>query len=148
MARMVYLTDGPSLMADRDGGRERTRLIAVMLYVLPFLLTPLVLGSVALYFAAQTAHQVSDLRTIESALDDLQQRLIAGGPTMSLDQREAITERIADLSSALQQARAAHEWGASRPWAAAFIVLGVALLAAWGIAFHRLLRPRRASAEG
>ena len=85
---MTYLTDGPSLTTRRGTNQHRRRLVAAMCYLLPFVLAPLVLGSVALYFSMKTRHDYRDLDAIEYALDDLQERLITGGPTLTTEYRE------------------------------------------------------------
>lgn len=113
-----------------------------MCYLLPFVLAPLILGSVALYYSAKTRGDLRDLQAIEAALNDLNDRLIAGGPALTPEQRTLLTESIADLQGTLQSAQAAREWHSSRLWAIGFVALGALLLIVWAIVILRLIRPR------
>jgi hypothetical protein len=139
---MTYLTDGPILVRRREGDRHRSRAVAAMCYLLPFVLAPLILGSVALYYSVKTHGNLRDLQAIEAALNDLNDRLIAGGPALTPEQRTLLTESIADLQGTLQSAQAAREWHSSRLWAVGFVTVGVVLLIVWVIVFLRLFRPR------
>ncbi len=133
---MNYLPDQPRI--DYEGRRraQQSRYVAMLLYALPFVLLPLVLGGLTLW-RGLPSEQVRVMRDEAAALHGRMEE------AEDLGELTALQARIERLEAAIAESESRRaQYIAARVWASGFCAIGLVLLAAWAVALVKLTRQR------
>lgn len=133
---MGYLSDRSQPDVTEQLHQQRVRFGVMMLYVLPFALTPLALGSMAIYRSLPR----DDVKQLQQQLTVMRSTLPAATEMAQLQSLQMQIQHLDRMIQIKEERR--RDFVAARPWAAAFSALGVVLLVVWTVFLIKLMRKR------